>query len=181
MLPQRAGARDTAGAGSTVWSGDQPPQSRHHHSFGHCFTLFTEFFAPFDRSTCALSVPVAILRRGRFPTAEVFTLYYQTELLQWSGVVGPRPFSHPPQGHAGTGLSPCLAWPPFQAKISIPGGEKPEPRWPRRPRVPTCHNTVRFCGVVRRTCRWFRGGQDWEAASGAPTKAITVVFDSSAE
>lgn len=40
-----------------------------HDSFRHYFTLFTEFFASFHHCTYALSVPVAILRRGRYPSA----------------------------------------------------------------------------------------------------------------
>lgn len=43
--------------------------SRGHCSFRHYFTLFTEFFAPFDHSTSALSVPVAILRLSGNPPA----------------------------------------------------------------------------------------------------------------
>jgi len=43
--------------------------SRGYCSFRHCFTLFTEFFAPFDHSTSALSVPVAILRLSGNPPA----------------------------------------------------------------------------------------------------------------
>ena len=43
--------------------------SRGHCSFRHCFTLFTEYFAPFDHSTYALSVPVAILRLSGNPPA----------------------------------------------------------------------------------------------------------------
>jgi len=40
-----------------------------YRSFRHCFTLFTEYFAPFDHSTSALSVPVAILRLSGNPPA----------------------------------------------------------------------------------------------------------------
>lgn len=160
--------------------GDQPPHSRHHHGFRHCFTLFTECFAPFDRSTSALSVPVAMLRRSSFPTAGRFMLHYQAALLQGSGVVAFGGRLLAPTGCIDTGLSPCSAQPPFQV-ANLSEARSREPHGPRRPCGPTHHNTGGlFCGVVRRKCRWFRGGQDL-ASSVAPTRTITVVFDSSAE
>lgn len=98
----------------TTFCGDQLPHSADRRSFRHCFTLFTECFAPFDHSTSALSVPSAILRRNRHPTAG-FMLHYQATLLQRSGArqFGTGPVALPAARHGSITLGHSA---PFQVE-----------------------------------------------------------------
>lgn len=129
---------------------------RGHNSFKHSFTLFAEFFAPFDHSTSALSVAMAILRRDRYPAARgsccTIKQHYSegTTRLSSDAQVGTRLPAAPSRG-----WSPCIG-------CTIPGGEGCGSRdrdvHLRVARKPTFYDTSsrrpQFPGV-----RWFRGGQ----------------------
>jgi hypothetical protein len=64
---------------------------KQHHGFGHCFTLFTEDFAPFDRSTACTIGSVDHIEAWQVSNCRMFTLYDQTALIEGAtGSLGGR-------------------------------------------------------------------------------------------